>query len=76
MLHVAPAAEMNDTARKAVELEFGMLEGQLRIEVRQALLFHTLRRMRLERSDVGTAASPNRLVLVNRDEVEAHLHAQ
>lgn len=76
MLHVAPASEMNDTARKAVELEFGMLNGQLRIEVRQALLFHTLRRLRLERSDVGTAASPNRLVLLNRDEVEAHLDAQ
>lgn len=58
---------------RPVELEFGMLEGQLRIEVRQALLFHTIRRLRLETSDGVQSEQPNRIVLVNRQEIEPFL---
>lgn len=73
LLQIAPNPALTEAGRKAAELEFGMLEGLLRIEVRQALLFHTLRRMRLEATDAGKASQPNRLVLVNREEIELYM---
>lgn len=73
LLRIAPNPDLSEAGRRAVELEFGMLEGQLRIEVRQALLFHTIRRLRLETSDGVQSEQPNRIVLVNRQEIEPFL---
>lgn len=73
-LVLAPNPALGKQRARVVELDYGMVEGELHLSCRQALLFHTLRQLGL--CD-GSAAKPEDvpLVLVNRDEVESLLPA-
>ncbi|HEY3536241.1 MAG TPA: WYL domain-containing protein [Trinickia sp.] len=73
-LVLAPNPELEQYRARVVELDYGMVDGELHLSCRQALLFHTLRQLGLRN---GSAAKPGDvpLVLVNRDEVESLLPA-
>jgi hypothetical protein len=59
-------------ARKAVELDYGMDAGQLTLECRHALLFYTLRNLRLEKATEEDPAAAQ-ITLKNRQELQPFL---
>jgi len=60
VVELCPAKALSASQRRVVELDYGMLDGVVRIEVRAALLFLFLWRLRLEQSD--------RTILLNNSE--------
>ncbi len=65
-VRLRPAARLSAGQRQVVEADFGMQNGEARVEVRAALLFLFLRRMRLDQ-DGGSVE------VVNRAEVQGEL---
>jgi len=63
---LAPHPELQEGQRRAIELDYGMKEGRVSFQTRQALLFYVLRRLGLDRPAQGTPQS-QQIVLVNRD---------
>lgn len=64
---------LSPAARKAIELEYGMVNGELELQCRHALLYYALRRLRLEESGEGAAAPAQQIVLVNREELAPYI---
>ncbi|KVU98375.1 transcriptional regulator [Burkholderia ubonensis] len=50
-LVIAPNPELSPGKRRAIELDYGMNEGQMELKCRQALLFYTLRRLGLNQQE-------------------------
>ncbi len=65
-----PNPNLNPGARRAVELDFGMESGKCTIETRVSLSFYLERHLGLKQSPEPTDPNHQRLVLVNRNEVE------
>lgn len=63
---LAPHPELKEGQRRAIELDYGMRDGHVSFQTRQALLFYVLRRLGLDRPAQGTPQS-QQIVLVNRD---------
>lgn len=62
---IAPRAGLTEAQRRAIEVDFGMSRGRLKLFCRKALAFYLLRQLQLERPpDQSPAAQP--LELVNR----------
>ena len=65
---IKPRAGLTNDQRRAIETDFGMTRGRLKLSCRKALAFYLLRQMQLDRpSDLPPAAQP--LELMNRDEL-------
>jgi hypothetical protein len=65
---VAARAGLTDGQRRAIEADFGMSRGRLRLSCRRALAFYLLRQLQLDRpSNLSPTAQP--LELVNRPEL-------
>ncbi len=54
-----PAVRLSPGQRRVIEIDYGMVESEARLEVRAALLFLSLRRLGLDRED-GLVALANR----------------
>lgn len=65
-VRLRPAAKLSPGQRRVVETDYGMVDGEVRLEVRAALLFLFTRRMRLDQED-------GLVELVNRAEVMAEI---
>ncbi len=71
-LALGPSPRLNEAHRRSVELDYGMIKGQVRLECRQALLFYVLRHLGLD--DVKQRdADKAQVVLVNTAEVATYL---
>lgn len=68
-LRIGPHPGLLPAARKAIELEFGMVGGEVELQCRHALLYYALRRLRLEEDTNEAVAPAQQIVLVNRDEL-------
>jgi len=65
---VAPRAGLTEGQRRAIEADFGMSRGRLKLSCRKSLAFYLLRQLQLDRPpDEPAAAQP--LELVNRAEL-------
>jgi WYL domain len=69
---LAPHPELEEGQRRAIELDYGMQDGRVSFQTRQALLFYVLRRLGLDRPAQGTPQS-QQIVLVNRDALQPFL---
>ncbi len=69
---LAPHPELKEGQRRAMELDYGMNDGCVSFQTRQALLFYVLRRLGLDRPAQGTPQS-QQIVLVNRDALQPFL---
>jgi len=69
---LAPHPELEEGQRRAIELDYGMQDGRISFQTRQALLFYVLRQLRLDRPAQGTPQS-QQIVLVNRDALQPFL---
>lgn len=66
LVRLCPAARLSPGQRRVIEADYGMTGGEVRMEVRAALLFLFLRRLGLDRPD-------GLVELANRSEVEVVL---
>ncbi|WP_372624693.1 hypothetical protein [Falsiroseomonas sp.] len=62
VVRLCPRATLSAGQRRVIEADYGMVEGETRLEVRTALLFLFLRRLGLDRED-------GMVELAKRDEV-------
>lgn len=69
---LAPHSELEEGQRRAIELDYGMHDGRVSFQTRQALLFYVLRRLGLDRPVQGTPQS-QQIVIVNRDALQPFL---
>lgn len=71
-LVLAPHPSLSSGQKRAIELDYGMVNGQTRVDCRQALLFYSLRTLRLLREDIE-APEQQQLTLRNRVEIAEFL---
>lgn len=71
-LELAPNPKLSSAQQAGIALDYGMDDGHLRVESRQALLFYTLRRLGLNRKG-DAEGSEQHIVLTNKDEVAPYL---
>jgi len=71
-LVLVPHPKLSESHRRAIELDFGMKDGQVEFQCRQAFLFYALRHLRL---DLEGTAKPEaqQIVLKNRAAIEAFM---
>jgi predicted DNA-binding transcriptional regulator YafY len=63
---LGPHPSLSAAQKKAIELDYGMENGEMRLPCRQSLLFYAFRRFGLNISD---APAEQQVVLLNRDEL-------
>lgn len=73
VVKIGPHPLLSEAKKKAVELDYGMSNGETSIEVRGALLFYLLRRMGLENGSEKRPPETQQIVLLNREDVVAAL---
>lgn len=67
-LKLGPCADLSPAAKKVIELDYGMTDGCVELECRQALLFYTLKRLGLL-DDQTAPAEVLQIALLNREEI-------
>ena len=68
-LVLAPNPKLSLSRRRIVELDYGMHDGQVVLECRQALLFYVLKQLGFE-DQASKSPEAQQIVLVNEDEVK------
>lgn len=70
---IAPNPALTVAQQRVIELDYGMVDGQLVVRTRQALGFYLLRRLGLTQSPTPARAHEQQIVLVNRDALIPYL---
>jgi len=70
-LRLSPHPKLKPGARRAVELDFGMVNGAVDVTTRVCLAYYFLRQLGLDRDVLDGKPERRQLILANRDEVEA-----
>ena len=73
-LRVGPHPALTPAQRRAVELDYGMNKGSLKLTVRAALTYYARKRLGLDRPPDSVRPQDQQIVLENSDEVDAELH--
>lgn len=73
-LVLVPHPKLAKAKRRAIELDYGMLEGEARLTCRKALLFYVLRHLGLDRAESDSPEAAQ-VVLKNRKALERHMQA-
>lgn len=71
-LVLAPNPDLSEAKRHAIELDYGMEGGELSLTCRQALLYYTLRQLRLD-NERSSPPERQQIVLKNREELAPFL---
>ena len=69
-LRIGPHPRLGEAARKAIELDYGMQNGELSITTRVCLSFYLERRLGLDIDPDTVRPERQQIVLLNRDEIE------
>ena len=69
VLEIGPHPELSDTQRRAIEMDYGMVDGRAQIPVRRALLFYALKRLGLDTGPTVRPPNEQQIVLTNADDV-------
>jgi hypothetical protein len=72
-LRIIPHPKLPVGHRRAIELDYGMVDGRTSLVCRRALLFYALRNLRLDREEAHPQAQ--QIVLENAHEVRSYLEA-
>ena len=68
---VGPHPDLTENQRKAIELDYGMENGEMVVSVRRGFLFYFLKRLGLDLEPSARQPRHQQIVLLNRDEVYA-----
>ena len=71
---IGPNPSLSPGKRRAIELDYAMHNGQVRVKCKQSLLLYLLRRLRLD--DTNPPQDTQHIVLINRDELTQYLPAR
>jgi len=66
-LEIAPRADLSDTQKKVIALDYGMRGDRAKIQVRKALLYYTLKRLGLDTDPAARRPQDQQIVLLNRE---------
>ena len=69
VLEIGPHPALSDNQRRAIEMDYGMVDGTSEIVVRKALLFYALKRLGLDIDPSARRPQDQQIVLLNCDEV-------
>lgn len=76
-LVIAPHPRLPAGAKRAIRMEYGMVDGTLHLPCRQALLFYALHRLGLQAEhDSQESAAVQQIVLLNRAELTPYFTSQ
>lgn len=67
VLQIGPHPELSDNQRRAIEMDYGMENGQVEITVRHALLFYALKRLGLDTEPTARRPQDQQIVLIKTD---------
>ncbi|OFU98497.1 WYL domain-containing protein [Stenotrophomonas sp. HMSC10F07] len=70
---VGPHPDLSPGQRRAIELDYEMVDGQLAITTRQCLAYYLLRRLGVHRSTGELPGNEQQIVLLNREELAQHV---
>lgn len=70
---IGPNPDLEDGHRKIIEYEYGMVNGEVSIEVRNAMLFYLLNRLGLSAKKDESILQKQHLFLLNAEEVQKAL---
>jgi hypothetical protein len=71
-LVLVPHPDLGPGRRRAIELDYGMVDGRLMLSTREALLFYLIRQLRLE-TEAPRGGESQQIVLENRAELNRYL---
>ena len=69
VLEIGPHPDLSDTQRRAIEMDYGMVDGRAEIAVRKALLFYALKRLGLDTDPAARRPQDQQIILTKRDAV-------
>lgn len=69
VLEIGPHPDLSPTQRRAIEMDYGMLDGRAQIPVRRALLFYALKRLGLDTDPAARRPQDQQIVLLNRNDI-------
>jgi predicted DNA-binding transcriptional regulator YafY len=69
ILEIGPHPALSGTQRRAIEMDYGMIDAKAQIVVRKALLFYALKRLGLDTDPSARSPQDQQIVLVNRGDV-------
>lgn len=76
VLEIGPHPDLSDTQRRAIEMDYGMVDGRAEIAVRKALLFYALKRLGLDTDPAARRPQDQQIVLLNGAELFAKTQVQ
>lgn len=65
VLEIGPHPDLSGTQRRAIEMDYGMIDGRAEIVVRRALLFYALKRLGLDTDPAARRPQDQQIVLKN-----------
>lgn len=72
-LVIVPNPELSEGRKRVLELDYGMTDGRVELQCRQAFLFYTLKRLGLSTKPGGSAPQEQQICLHNRDEIQSYI---
>ncbi|MCD9126017.1 WYL domain-containing protein [Luteimonas fraxinea] len=72
-VEIGPHPGLSPGQRKAIELDYGMVDGRLEIRTRQCLAYYLLRRLGLHRSTDALPPNEQQVALLNRQDLTPFL---
>lgn len=74
-LEIGPHPDLSVAAKRAIGMEYGMVDDRLELTCREALLFYALRRLGLQSQQEARQAAPaQQIILLNRDALQPYLN--
>ncbi|WXL24269.1 WYL domain-containing protein [Ectopseudomonas mendocina] len=71
---IEPDSRLKPEQRQIIEADYGMADGQLRIESRGALVQYVLQRYQLDPTKIHAKATAQQIVVANLDEIQRWLY--
>ncbi|KRW59727.1 WYL domain-containing protein [Pseudomonas sp. TTU2014-080ASC] len=71
---IEPDSRLKPEQRQIIEADYGMADGQLRIETRGSLVQYVLQRYQLDPTKIHAKASAQQIVVANLDEIQPWLY--
>ena len=71
---IAPDERLSPAQKDIIQMDFGMIEGQLEIHCRQALVKYVLQRFQIDPKNLNPKAEAQQIVVANLNEVKPWLY--
>ena len=69
---IGPDPRLDQNQRAAIEMDYGMVDGQTAFKVRKSMIFYALKQLCLHR-DTGARAREQQIILLNKEDLEGYL---